>query len=220
MLVGGGIPCVWGISGLVGGGKKPSAKAPVVRSAVRTSKGTDIWAESFTCGKCGMELTAYKVKVKGLSAKVKAICPSKHKWEFLLPMPQQAEWIDALAKHIFRCKKCGAELLYPEKLGHDEDGYITYKLRCPACGSDHRYVKMILQNAVEDARQQLAAPSKLRVKTRDVTERDVTEAVYKYIVKAKGEVDIDEAVEELGITKGQFNEAVKLLTKEGRLEES
>jgi len=71
-------------------------------------------------------------------------------------MSQQAEWIDTLTAHIFRCKKCGTQLLYPEKLKYRE-GYAEYKLRCPTCGSSNRYVTMPLCNVVEDARQRLMA---------------------------------------------------------------
>lgn len=156
LLVVGGIPFLWGLSGLVGGGKKSSVTAPVSRPTAQTSEGTGGWEESFNCGRCGMPATAYKVKIKGPSAKVKAVCPIKHEWEFLLPMSQQAEWIDTLTAHIFRCKKCGTQLLYPKKLKYRE-GYAEYKLRCPTCGSSHRYVKMLLYNVVEDARHRLMA---------------------------------------------------------------
>lgn len=217
MLIGGGIPFLWGVSGLVGGGKKSSVKLPAASSATRASGGKDSWAEAFKCTRCGMPTTVYKVKIKGGSIKAKAVCPSKHKEELLFPMAQQMEWIESLTRHIFRCKKCGAELLYPEKLKYNEEGYAKYKLRCPTCGSDHRYVKMVLCNPVEDARRQMvSAPKapKLRVKARDITDE-----VYDYIIEHEGEVDVDEAVEELGITAKQFNEAVKSLKKEGRLEE-
>lgn len=154
LLLVGGIPFLYGVSGFVGGGKKPPVIIPASRPPAQTSEGTGGWEERFNCGRCRMPVTVYKVKIKGPSAKVQAVCPNKHKWEFLLPMSQQAEWMDTLAAHIFRCKKCGTQLPYPEKLRYREN-YAEYKLRCPTCGSSHRYVKMLLYNAVEDARQRL-----------------------------------------------------------------
>lgn len=156
LLLVGGIPFLWGLSGLVGGGRKPSVTAPVSRPTAQISADSEGWEERFKCGRCGMPVTAYRVKIKGPSAKVKAVCPSKHKWEFLLPMSQQTEWIDTLTEHILRCKKCGTQLLYPEKLKYRE-GYAEYKLRCTTCGSSHRYITMALHNVVEAARQRLMA---------------------------------------------------------------
>lgn len=134
--------------------REDSATTPVSPPTTQTSGDAGGWEERFKCGVCMVPATAYKVKIKGLSAKVKAVCPRRHKWEFWLPLSQQAEWIGALTSHMFRCKKCSTQLLYPEKLRFHE-GYAQYKLRCPTCGSSHRSVTMPLYNAVEDARQSL-----------------------------------------------------------------
>jgi len=154
LLFVGAIPFLWGLLGLVSSGKGSSATTPVSPPTAKISGGTGGWEERSKCGICGMPVTAYKVKIDGMSAKVKAVCPRRHKWEFWLPLSQQPEWIGVLTSHIFRCKKCSTQLLYPEKTSF-HGGYAEFKLRCPACGSSHRSVTMPLYNAVEDARQLL-----------------------------------------------------------------
>ncbi|MHA1277293.1 MAG: zinc ribbon domain-containing protein [Candidatus Helarchaeota archaeon] len=86
------------------------------------------------CKKCGELRVVYYLKIAGIHAILKVICPNCHnKRPLRLPLNMRDHWISSVIDQIYRCARCGQPLSDPVKITR-QGRWVVLHLECPIHG--------------------------------------------------------------------------------------
>ncbi|TFG05260.1 MAG: zinc ribbon domain-containing protein [Promethearchaeota archaeon] len=116
------------------------------------------------CSRCGQYRVVFYVKVAGIYAALKTVCPNdKSKKVVRLGVAERDKWIRSVTENIYRCTICGQPIPHPIKITRD-GRWIVLHLECPTHGlkDAKRYILDTIYPIIENLHQNpynVAAPS-------------------------------------------------------------
>ncbi|MHA1265428.1 MAG: zinc ribbon domain-containing protein [Candidatus Helarchaeota archaeon] len=111
--------------------------------------------DALQCPRCGQDRVVFYIKLKGIYAVLKTICPNdKSKKAVRLTLADQDQWIGRVAENVYRCVICGQPI--PEPIRITRDGrWIILHLECPTHGlkESRRYILDTIYPLIENLHQ-------------------------------------------------------------------